>query len=63
MYAKDAAAADAKPSTVFRLYVDGQLGMPFGTAEEAMAVGKEFHDAGFDTLILEERARDSEEDQ
>ena len=55
--------SEAKSPSVFRLWVDGQLGMPFGIAEEAMAVGKEFHDAGFDTLILEERARDSEEDQ
>ena len=54
MYAKDAIAVDAKPSTVFRLYVDGQLGLRFDSLDTAAAAAKSFNEECFDTMIVEE---------
>lgn len=39
---------------IFKLYVDGQLGLDFETLEDAQKTAKVFNDEGFDTTIIKE---------
>lgn len=44
----------------YKLYVDGQLGLPFFTKEEAQKAGEPFIREGFECVIVHEKGQDDE---
>ncbi len=44
----------------YKLYVDGQLGLPFFTKEEAQKASKPFIKEGFGCVIVHEKGQDDE---